>query len=179
MNIKKLSPNAIIPTRGGSATSQAAGYDLYSTEEYELKIGERKAFKTDISMAIPVKYYGRIAPRSGLAVKKGIDVMAGVVDSDYRGEILVVLINLGQDSVQIKSGDKIAQIIFEQHYNPEFSIVDDLDSTDRGVKGFGSTDEPKPVKIPSVVSKALEDMYKGTKYDVPSDVKYIDKIKEK
>ncbi len=175
MNIKKLSDKALVPTKG---SAQAAGYDLYSTEEYELAPGERRAFKTDISMAIPASLYGRVAPRSGLAVKKGIDVMAGIIDSDYRGEILVVLINLGKDTVKISIGDKIAQIIFEQHFPQNFTLSDDLNITERGTGGFGSTDESKSIKIPAVVGKALEDIYKGTRYDLSTDIKYSDKIKE-
>ena len=101
MKIKLLSDKAIVPSRG---SKYAAGYDLYSVESYELKVGERKAFKTDVSMAIPHGYYGRIAPRSGLALKKGIDVLGGVIDEDYRGELLVILVNLGQENVQINAG---------------------------------------------------------------------------
>ena len=88
MKIKKLSETAQIPSKG---SERAAGYDLYAIETHTLQPGERKVFKTGISIAIPEGLYGRIAPRSGLAVKNGIDVLAGVVDSDYRGEIMVVL----------------------------------------------------------------------------------------
>jgi dUTP pyrophosphatase len=144
MNIKKLSEKAVIPTKGSSG---AAGYDLYTTESYELKPGERKSFKTDICLAIPNGFYGRVAPRSGLAVKYGIDVLAGVIDSDYRGEILVALINLGDKPVQlpIVKDDKqtaIAQIIFEScgTLSGEFIEVENLDDTERGSGGFGSTD---------------------------------------
>jgi dUTP pyrophosphatase len=136
MNIKKLSDKAIIPTK---AHDTDAGYDLYTTESYTLKPGERKVFKTDISLAIPPTLYGRIAPRSGLAVKKGIDVLAGVVDSSYRGEVSVVLINLGQESVTIWPEDKIAQIIFEEYSSHEFTLVDELDTTKRNTNGFGSS----------------------------------------
>jgi len=139
MNIKLLSDKAVVPTKGSKG---AAGYDLYATEAYELKIGERHAFKTDISMSIPIGIYGRIAPRSGHALKKGIDVMAGVDDPDYRGEVKVILINLGQEPFQVNVGDKIAQIIFEHYTEHEFTVVDKLDNTDRGVGGFGSTDLP-------------------------------------
>ncbi len=136
MNIKKLSDKAIIPTK---AHDTDAGYDLYTTETYALAPGERKVFKTDISLAIPPTFYGRIAPRSGLAVKKGIDVLAGVVDSGYRNEICVVLINHGKETVTIQHGDKIAQIIFENYSNHIFEIVNDLDVTERNTNGFGST----------------------------------------
>jgi dUTP pyrophosphatase len=139
VSITKLESKAIIPTRGSNG---AAGYDLYTTEFHILKPGERKLFKTGLSMSIPSGMYGRIAPRSGLAYKKGIDVMAGVIDEDYRGEIGVILINLGQEDVNVVIGDKIAQIIFE-FYNPvDFVETTGLDNTQRGDGGFGSTDKP-------------------------------------
>ncbi len=139
VSITKLESKAIIPTRGSTG---AAGYDLYTTEFHILKPGERKLFKTGLSMSIPTGMYGRIAPRSGLAYKKGIDVMAGVIDEDYRGEIGVILINLGQEDFNVVIGDKIAQIVFE-FYNPvDFVETTGLDNTQRGEGGFGSTDKP-------------------------------------
>ena len=149
MNIKKLSEKAIVPTK---VRNTDAGYDIYSVESYELKCGERKAFKTDITFAIPNTLYGRVAPRSGLAVKKGIDVLAGVIDNSYRGELLVALINLGQEPVTINVGDKIAQIIFETYTNVTFNLVNDLDSTDRGNGGFGSSDLPTKNNIIPITS---------------------------
>jgi dUTP pyrophosphatase len=136
VQLKKLDKDGIIPT---NAHKGDAGYDLYSLEEYELKLLERKLFKTGISLAIPEGFYGRIAPRSGLAVKKGIDVLAGVVDSIYRGEICVVLINLGNENVKINKGERIAQIIFEQYHEAEIKVVEELSETLRNEKGFGST----------------------------------------
>ena len=144
MNIKKLSDKAVIPSKGSVG---AAGYDLYATESYVLLPGERKAFKTDIALSIPEGFYGRVAPRSGLAVEHGIDVLAGVIDSDYRGEILVALINLGDKPVElpiVKDGKEtaIAQIIFEAcgTISGGFVEVDDLTTTQRGIEGFGSSD---------------------------------------
>ena len=91
-------------------------------------------------MEIPEGYYGRIAPRSGLAHKNGIDVLAGVVDSSYRGEIRVILYNTDkEETLQVRSGDRIAQMIVERHYNFEFVEVEDLSVTERGEGGFGST----------------------------------------
>ncbi len=138
--ISKLNDAAPVPTKG---SSRAAGYDLSSLEDYVLRPGERKLFKTGLSFEIPTGMYGRIAPRSGLAFKSGVDVMAGVIDEDYRGEIGVILINLGQESKEFKIGDKIAQIIFE-FYN-DLDIVEswNLQSTERGTGGFGSTDKGK------------------------------------
>lgn len=137
VKIKKLNDKAIIP----QWNNMSAGCDLSATESYILKPGERKLFKTGLSMAIPTGYYGRIAPRSGLAYKHGIDVLAGVVDEDYRGDIGVILINLGQEEKTIEIGDKIAQLIFEVCRRAEFVETDNLDSTERGDGGFGSTDK--------------------------------------
>jgi dUTP pyrophosphatase len=202
MNIKLLSDKAKIPTRG---SVNAAGYDLYTTETYELKVGERKAFKTDICLSIVHDFFGRISPRSGLSVKKGIDVMAGVIDEDYRGEILVVLINLGQENVIINEGDKIAQIIFQQYGTTIFNQVDDLDTTVRNdgrfgssdivipynPSGFGSTDaipyktqsmaerETKKIKMPDAVHSALTEKYKEHPIEVNNKAKYSELIKER
>ena len=136
IQIKKLNDKAIIPTYGSSL---AAGCDLYSTEFYVLKPGERKLFKTGISMTIPDGFYGRIAPRSGLAYKDGIDVLGGVIDSDYLGDVGILLINLGSVEKNIFVGDRIAQIIFENCTRAEFFETDKLEQTTRSENGFGST----------------------------------------
>ena len=141
IKIKKLSKNAVIPT---NQTGLEAGYDLYSTEDAWLRPHERRLFKTNIAMEIPDGYYGRVAPRSGLAFKHGIDVLAGVIDQTYRGDIGVILYNTngGDDtnSVQIKEGQAIAQIIIENCAKAKFIEVADLDDTARGDKGYGSSD---------------------------------------
>ena len=177
MKIKLLSEKAVIPSRG---SKYAAGYDLYTTESYELKSGERKAFKTDVSMAIPHGYYGRIAPRSGLALKKGIDVLGGVIDEDYRGELLVILVNLGQEPIQINIGDKIAQIIFE--FYSTFSIEEtkgELDQTDRNSNGFGSSDIQSTQSMPPSVIQALEEIYSKNPTEVNNKTRYSDIVKER
>lgn len=138
IQFKKLNELAKIPTRGSEF---AAGYDLYATEDYLLQPMERKLFKTGISIAIPSGLYGRIAPRSGLAFKDGLDVMAGVIDEDYRGDVGVILINLGGKNKEIKAGDKIAQIIFEHYNAAQFQEVVDLPASVRAEGGFGSTDK--------------------------------------
>lgn len=184
MNIKKLSDKGVIPNKGSVG---AAGYDLYTTESYELKPGERKAFKTDIALAIPDGFYGRVAPRSGLAVKYGIDVLAGVIDSDYRGEILVALINLGDKPVKlpiIKDGKEtaIAQIIIEGCGTAVggFIEVDDLNSTQRGVGGFGSTDINKSTTTPTTSGKTIEDLIKTKEANFDANIKkYSEVIKER
>jgi len=189
MNIKKLSEKAVIPTKGSSG---AAGYDLYTTESYELKPGERKSFKTDVAIAIPEGFYGRVAPRSGLAVKHGIDVLAGVIDSDYRGEILVALINLSDTPILlpiIKDGKEtaVAQIIFESCATVVngFSVVDDLTDTQRGTNGFGSSDNKKVVDnaVPSNNSnpsrKTIEDLIKQKETEFQVGQKYSEAIRDR
>ena len=137
INVKKFSENATIPTQG---TSFAAGYDLYAAEDAVVVCGTRKLIKTNISMEINPGYYGRIAPRSGLAYKNGIDVLAGVIDSDYRGDIGVILYNTDKNiDFSVKKGDRIAQIIFEACYTATLNNVDNLDNTLRQAGGFGST----------------------------------------
>ena len=137
INVKKLSENAIIPTQG---TNFAAGYDLYAAEDAVVVCGTRKLIKTNVSMEITPGYYGRIAPRSGLAYKNGIDVLAGVIDSDYRGDIGVILYNTDKNiDFTVKKGDRIAQIIFEACYIATLNNVENLDNTLRQGGGYGST----------------------------------------
>lgn len=135
--IKKLSDFAKIPSRGSNF---AAGYDLYAAEDTVISRFNRKLVKTDISISIPNGYYGRIAPRSGLAFKNGIDVMAGVIDSDYRGNIGVILFNTDNNNdFFVKQGDRIAQIIIEKCETAIWEETNDLSNTDRNDGGFGST----------------------------------------
>jgi dUTP pyrophosphatase len=94
---------------------------------------------TGIAVAVPEGCYGRIAPRSGLAAKHGIDVLAGVVDRSYRGALLVVLLNTGSDAVRLDHGERIAQLIIERCETPAVELVEDLDATERGANGFGSS----------------------------------------
>jgi len=135
MLVKLLTENARVPA---IQSKGAAGYDIYSDQKLLLFPSERKLVSTGISLNIPNSYYGRIAPRSSLAVK-GIDVGAGVVDSDYRGEVKVLLINNSKDMFEIKHGDRIAQLILEKIAHCEIQVVDNLDETERGEGGFGST----------------------------------------
>jgi dUTP pyrophosphatase len=143
--IKKLSPTAQVLKRGSDF---AAGYDLFTEDMYELRPGERHLYGTGLAMAIPSGLYGRIAPRSGLAFKKGIDVLAGVIDEDYRQEVGVLLINLGDTpwKPELDQDGKvkaIAQIIFE--YYTEVALVES-DSLPKSTRkgGFGSTDATPP-----------------------------------
>lgn len=136
MRIKKNNELAMIPFR---ANPTDAGADLCSVEAVVINSLERKMVSTGLTIEIPEGYYGRIAPRSGLAAKFGIDTLAGVIDSGYRGEIKVILYNTGRDLFEIKIGDRIAQLIIEKHYNFSFEEVSDLSETSRGQDGFGST----------------------------------------
>lgn len=171
VNIKLLTVDAIVPTKG---TEYSAGYDLYTTEDYDLSPNEHKLFKTGISIKIPNGIYGRIAPRSGLALKSGIDVLAGVIDEDYRGEIGVILINFGKETKSIKKGDRIAQIIFEFYNKINFITVNDLDKTERGEGGWGHSDG----RVTVGPSLSISDMYRNTG-GIPTKEKYTEEIKKR
>jgi dUTP pyrophosphatase len=136
LKVKKLSSDAQLPTRGSDG---AAGYDLQSTESCVILPGKRAVVATGLSLELPHGVYGRIAPRSGLAVKHGIQVGAGVVDADYRGEVKVVLFNHDSNPYMIKPGYRIAQLILERCETPEVEEIFDSSDTSRGQGGFGST----------------------------------------
>ena len=137
LHIHRLSDKAVLPTRGSPFS---AGLDLASAQHLVLPPGQRALVKTDLQIACPPNTYARIAPRSGLALKHGIDVGAGVVDSDYRGPVGVILFNWGDQDFVIQEGDRIAQLIVEQIVLPEVVESDSpLEETVRGTGGFGST----------------------------------------
>lgn len=136
LRFKKLHAEAKLPTRG---SAEAAGLDIYAVERVLLAPGGRAAVRTGLSVAISPGFYGRVAPRSGLAVRHGIDTLSGVIDSDYRGEILCVLINHGDSPFEIKPGERIAQLIIESIASLEPEWAERLDETERGAGGFGST----------------------------------------
>lgn len=136
MFVQKRSADAITPTRG---SDQAAGLDLYSPRAYSIEPGARQLIPIDISISIPIGTYAHILPRSGLAVKYGIHVGAGVVDSDYRGNVGVLLFNLGQETFHIQKGDRIAQMVVKPHLILPMTEVETLDQTDRNQGGFGSS----------------------------------------
>lgn len=138
------------------ANDSDAGYDLFSTEYVTLEPFQRSLISTGINIEIPKGFYGRVAPRSGLACKKGIDVMAGVIDSGYRGEVKVLLINLNFEGynlkpnvleamfgsanrIEIRPGDRIAQLIIEQCHTVEWKLMNTLEDSQRGEGGFGSS----------------------------------------
>lgn len=133
-----LEDGAVLPDY---QTTGSAGLDLRCTEPFALEPSERKLISTGIRIAIPPGFEGQVRPRSGLAVKHGISMVntPGTIDSDYRGEIKVCLINLGQDTVEIERGERIAQLVICPICRAELDVVDSLEVTDRGEGGFGST----------------------------------------
>jgi dUTP pyrophosphatase len=133
--VKKLDESAVVPVRGSEL---AAGYDLSSIVDIVVPSLGRVAVPTGLAVKVPVGTYGRIAPRSGLAFKHGIDVLAGVVDADYRDEVRVILYNTSGTDYEIKTGDRIAQLVVEKIEMLDVEVVDDLDETSRK-GGFGST----------------------------------------
>jgi len=138
LKIKKLNEEAIIPAY---QSEEAAGFDLHSIEDYVLKVGERKLINTGLAFETEPGYEVQIRPRSGLAFKYGITVLnsPGTIDSDYRGEIKVLLINLGSEDFEIKKGERIAQAVVAPAIQAEIVEVDELNDTKRGKGGFGST----------------------------------------
>ena len=135
IKIKKIHPNAIIPTYG---SEHAAGFDLCSIEDYELEPGETHAISTGISMEIPEGKCVLFWDRSGMGFK-GIHRFGGVIDSDYRGEFKIILCNHTKEPYSIKKGDRIVQALIQDHYQAEFEEYKDLTDTQRGEGRFGST----------------------------------------
>jgi dUTP pyrophosphatase len=136
LEFKRLDPRAVLPTRGSAA---AAGLDLYSIQAVSLDPGQRVLARTGLAVAVPEGFYGRLAPRSGLATKQGLDVLAGVIDADYRGEIGCLLYNSGNEPINLPEQSKICQLILEKIITPRAVWSDELGDTDRGDGGFGST----------------------------------------
>lgn len=140
--VKRLTTTSILPTRG---SDQAIGLDLYADVEaygrsaIRINAGCRFAVSVGIAVAIPHGFYGRVAPRSGLAAKQGIDVLAGVIDEDYRGEMFVLLLNTSQTIFMVNHGDRIGQLILERAAIMPVIEVGELPDTARGTGGFGST----------------------------------------
>lgn len=124
-------------------TSGSAGMDLYAAinGSYELKPGERGLISSGIHLEIPEGFEAQIRPRSGLAINSGITLLntPGTIDSDYRGEIKVIMINLSSETFMIKKGDRIAQIVFNKIELPSIEVVESIEVSERGSSGFGST----------------------------------------
>ena len=133
----KTSNDAQIPTKGSKG---AAGLDLYSVHECVILPLSQNIIDIGLKIALPPGCYGRIAPRSGLAAKHSLQILAGVVDADYRGPISVILYNASKtDSYRVQKGDRVAQLILERIIEPILVEVTDLPSTERGCNKFGST----------------------------------------
>ena len=135
--VQLLSQNARVPIRG---TAEAAGFDLFSAEQTVIPPQSCVKVSTEISILVTSGTYGRITPRSGLAMKYSIDIAAGVLDADYKGPVIVGLISNSNIPFEVKVGDRIAQLILECIQIPEISKVDSLLEMVRGNTGFGSTD---------------------------------------
>ena len=136
IQVKLLNEEGKLPTKTNPTD---AGWDLYSTVDADILPGQRKLLPTGVSMAIPSGYYGRIADRSGNAFSLGLHVLAGVIDTGYSGELKVLLVNLSDVPVEIKRAHRIAQIIITSISNLPLEQVAELDTTDRGASGFGSS----------------------------------------
>lgn len=135
---KKLSDRAVIPAY---QTAGAAGMDLASAVWVSIPPRGRALVDTHLAIAIPDGFEGQVRPRSGLAAKKGLSVLntPGTIDSDYRGEIKVILVNHGNEEVEINVGDRIAQLVIAPVVQADIDVVEELEDTERGAKGFGST----------------------------------------
>lgn len=116
-----------------------AGIDLYAAENVTIKPGKRAIIPTGIKVALPLGYVALIWDRSGLAAKQGLTNLAGVIDSTYRGEYKIVVLNTGEEEANIQKGDRIAQMLIQKHETVEFEVVEDLEDSVRGEGGFGSS----------------------------------------
>lgn len=155
LKIKPLSDKAYIPTKG---TTGSAGYDLYSTTDVDIEPSTATLIPTDISIQVPKGTYARIAPRSSLALK-GLDTMAGVIDADYTGNVKVLLENRSKATCHISKGQRIAQMIIENIRDTSIEVVEAIQSTERGQKGFGSTNvklKQKQIPIPTIIERYID-----------------------
>ena len=163
VKVKRVNVNVRLPSKG---TEGAAGYDLSAAQSAVVPAHGKCLVQTGLSISLPPGCYGRIAPRSGLAIKKFIDVGAGVIDSDYRGELGVILFNFGEEDFIVNMGDRIAQLIFEKIKTPQIKDVQSLEETRRGNRGYGSTgmnegsktnDDDKSSVSVTLINKIQED----------------------
>jgi dUTP pyrophosphatase len=138
VSFKRLVPEAVLPAY---AHPGDAGMDLCSVESLVIPAGGRSLVRTGLKMALPAGYEAQVRPRSGLALKRGVTVLntPGTIDEGYRGEIGVVLANFGDEDFRVETGDRIAQMVIAPVTRAEISETDELDATDRGEGGFGST----------------------------------------
>jgi dUTP pyrophosphatase len=153
--IKRVHEDAKMPVKGSPG---AAGFDLTSVEEIVIPPHGKALISTGLTMAFMGPIYGRIASRSGLALKNHIDIGGGVIDADYRGVVKVILFNHGSEAFMVNSGDRIAQLIPEMIASPKIVEVDDLGETKRGAGGFGSSGvKSEPIQLPAELDQSLRD----------------------
>lgn len=144
VRVRRLDParDAALPTR---ASAHAAGFDLRAHLDADLEIGpgERAAVPTGLAVEIPEGCEGQVRPRSGLALRHGLTVVnaPGTIDADYRGEVKVLLVNLGREAVTVRPGERVAQLVVQRLPDVEFVEADSLPPTERGAGGFGHTGE--------------------------------------
>jgi len=136
VKIKKLKENAVVPSY---AHMGDAAMDLFSAEDYVVGVGKRQLVSTGIAMALPEGYFASIRGKSGLAYKKGICILGGVIEYTYRGEYGVIVLNTGDEDFVIRAGDKVAQVVIAPVSTAEVEVVEELDETVRGEGAFGST----------------------------------------
>lgn len=138
LRFRKLVPDAVLPSY---AHPSDAGMDVRSVEELTIAPGKRALVHTGLVMLLPPNYEAQVRPRSGLALKNGVTVLntPGTIDSGYRGEVGVILANFGEANFTVRKGDKIAQIVIAPVTQPEIVETSEVDETDRGAGGFGST----------------------------------------
>ena len=138
VKIEKVSSKAIIPTY---AHDDDACCDIHTIEDYIIGVGQKRLLRTGIAIEIPTGYEVQIRPRSGLALKQGLTVLngPGTIDAQYRNEVMVLVVNLGHKKVQIREGDRVAQMCIKPVYTMNFTEVDNLSDSDRGQGGWGST----------------------------------------
>jgi len=134
LQVVKLSSQATLPTK---SSCQSAGFDLYSAYDYIIKPFGKRLIKTDIQICLPCGTYGRIAPRSSLALNNHIDIGAGVIDEDYRGNICIIIFNHSDKEFFVKKGDSVAQLICEKIEYPQLIEVSSLNVTKRNKRGLG------------------------------------------
>lgn len=137
MKYKKLHEDARTPTRGSEF---AAGFDLCTIENADIAPGESAILKTGLAFSIEDGYVGLVWPRSKLGAKKQIQVLAGCIDSDYRGEVMIALLNSGSDTLEVRKGDKIAQLLIQQVFIGSLTECENLEDTARGNAGINSTE---------------------------------------
>ena len=138
LQVVKITDKATLPSK---AYRNSAGHDLYSAYDYKIPAQGKEKIMTDIRVKVPEGTYGRIAPRSGPAMQNHISIGAGVVDEDYTGNLSIVVFNLSNSEFDIKAGDSVAQLICEKIAHPTLIEVTSLTQTERGEKGFGSSEE--------------------------------------